>query len=281
MPKYSTHEDDRPSFQFYPKDWMTDTGLMQCEPEDKGVWMDLLCLMFFSPIRGALLNPDGTKMDSKTIAKLLSTPEKVIANTISKLIAKRVARRLEDGTIISWRMYAKDKDLSQKRREAGIRGLVKRWHSNPDSKPIASGIANDSKHSSSEKEEEIEVVNEVEVFKKLVFDVVGYLNEKTGSKFPPKADKTQELIRILWKKGYTLEQFREVIDIKTKDWKGDPKMEQYLRPSTLFRKSKFEEYIGQAPKGKTMLETLKEIAEGNDGAERSGRIIDADSHDIP
>ena len=36
----------------------------------------------------------------------------------------------------------------------------------------------------------------------------------------------------------------EVIDKKAADWLGDPKVEQYLRPSTLFG-SKFEQYLNQ------------------------------------
>ena len=36
----------------------------------------------------------------------------------------------------------------------------------------------------------------------------------------------------------------EVIDKKAADWLGDPKVEQYLRPSTLFG-TKFEQYLNQ------------------------------------
>ena len=39
--------------------------------------------------------------------------------------------------------------------------------------------------------------------------------------------------------------FRKVIDVKCQDWLTDPRMVSCLKPSTLFRKSNFEEYLGQ------------------------------------
>jgi uncharacterized phage protein (TIGR02220 family) len=53
--------------------------------------------------------------------------------------------------------------------------------------------------------------------------------------------------------GATLEDLKRVIDLKTKEWKGDKKMVQYLRFETLFNRSKFESYLDEvgnlAPQG--------------------------------
>lgn len=35
----------RPSFQFYPADWQGNSNLRRCTHEEKGVWMDVLCLL--------------------------------------------------------------------------------------------------------------------------------------------------------------------------------------------------------------------------------------------
>ena len=35
----------RPSFQFYPADWAGNTNLRRCTHAEKGVWVDILCLM--------------------------------------------------------------------------------------------------------------------------------------------------------------------------------------------------------------------------------------------
>ncbi|MFZ7942780.1 conserved phage C-terminal domain-containing protein [Neobacillus sp. 19] len=57
-------------------------------------------------------------------------------------------------------------------------------------------------------------------------------------------DKTQEMIRARMREGFTVEDFKKVIDLKTAEWMRDPRMCKYLRPTTLFG-SKFESYINQ------------------------------------
>ena len=47
------------------------------------------------------------------------------------------------------------------------------------------------------------------------------------------------------KEKYKLEDFKKVIDHKNNQWKNDPKMKKYIRPSTLFG-SKFNEYLVEA-----------------------------------
>ena len=47
---------------------------------------------------------------------------------------------------------------------------------------------------------------------------------------------------------HTLEEFKIVIDKKTKQWLNDEKMCKFLRPETLFG-TKFESYLNQKVKG--------------------------------
>ena len=72
--------------------------------------------------------------------------------------------------------------------------------------------------------------------------VVEYLNEKTHSNYRESTPKTRRLIEARLKEGFTLDDFKTVIDKKCDDWMGDEKMEQYLRPETLFG-TKFESYL--------------------------------------
>lgn len=75
----------------------------------------------------------------------------------------------------------------------------------------------------------------------LSFDLIQYLNEKTGSDY--KADKANaDRVRTLLGQGYTPIQLRSVIDKKCAEWMTDPKMRPYLRPSTLWG-AKFSEYV--------------------------------------
>lgn len=35
----------RPSFQFYPEDWLSNSNLRRCSHEEKGIWIDVICLL--------------------------------------------------------------------------------------------------------------------------------------------------------------------------------------------------------------------------------------------
>ena len=35
----------RPSFQFYPSDWLRDTALRSCSTGARGLWIDMICYM--------------------------------------------------------------------------------------------------------------------------------------------------------------------------------------------------------------------------------------------
>lgn len=81
-------------------------------------------------------------------------------------------------------------------------------------------------------------------------DILTYLNSKTGHKYrPEKANLTLIQARLT---SSTVEQIQSVIDAKVAEWKADPKMRQYLRPSTLFRASNFEQYLGQVNNGQPL-----------------------------
>jgi uncharacterized phage protein (TIGR02220 family) len=78
-------------------------------------------------------------------------------------------------------------------------------------------------------------------------EIVNYLNNSAGTNYRASSKKTRELIKARINEGYTLEDFRVVIEKKTRDWINDNKMKGYLRPETLFG-SKFEGYLNQPVK---------------------------------
>lgn len=76
--------------------------------------------------------------------------------------------------------------------------------------------------------------------------IIDYLNKRTGKKYSVKTKKTAQLIHKLLDNGFIVEDFERVIDIKCKQWLNNEKMNQYLRPRTLFSE-KFEDYLNEAP----------------------------------
>lgn len=83
--------------------------------------------------------------------------------------------------------------------------------------------------------------------------VIDYLNQKTSKNFKSTSKKTQELIRARLNEKFTEEDFKKVIDIKTSEWKNNIKMQQYLRPETLFG-TKFESYLNQNQNSNSLTE---------------------------
>ena len=96
--------------------------------------------------------------------------------------------------------------------------------------------------------------------------IIDYLNKRTGKKYSVKTKKTAQLIHKLLDNGFTVEDFERVIDIKCLQWLNNEKMNQYLRPRTLFSE-KFEDYLNEAParpkqqgaSGQSVADKMKEL----------------------
>ena len=72
-------------------------------------------------------------------------------------------------------------------------------------------------------------------------EVIAYLNEKAGTAYKDSSKANQRHINARLAEGFTVEDFKTVIDKKCAEWLGTD-MEKYLRPETLFG-SKFESYL--------------------------------------
>ena len=79
--------------------------------------------------------------------------------------------------------------------------------------------------------------------KNIYSDAVEYLNLKAGTKYKSNSKSTTIHIQARLNEGYTLEDFKTVIDKKCSEWLNTD-MEKYLCPETLFG-SKFEKYLNQ------------------------------------
>lgn len=121
-----------------------------------------------------------------------------------------------------------------------------------------------------EKELEKEIEKEIEIIHSHVshddvdkshFEIIEYLNLKTGSKFKPTTKPYVQAIRSRLKEGYTVDDFKTVIDKKCREWKGT-KLEKYLTPKTLFAPSHFDTYLNSNEMA-TMTDTERKVAELN------------------
>ncbi|WP_374419390.1 hypothetical protein [Chromobacterium sp.] len=72
----------RPSFQFYPADWLGNSNLRRCTHAEKGVWMDVLCLMHDSEEYGIL------RWSLKEIAQAVGCKAADLKALVSKEVLK-------------------------------------------------------------------------------------------------------------------------------------------------------------------------------------------------
>lgn len=101
---------------------------------------------------------------------------------------------------------------------------------------------------------EIEIEKELEIDNKncrlsdksstVISEIIDYLNQKTGKHFRKSIANTTRAINARIKEGFTVDDFKAVIDKKVIEWGKDERMKQYLRPQTLFG-TKFESYLNQ------------------------------------
>ena len=89
---------------------------------------------------------------------------------------------------------------------------------------------------------------------KEVYEIIDYLNLKTGKSYKHTTKKTKSLIKARLNERFTVDDFKKVIDNMCAKWIGT-KWEEFLRPNTLFA-GKFDDYLNQTP---TKSETRERI----------------------
>lgn len=76
--------------------------------------------------------------------------------------------------------------------------------------------------------------------------IIQHLNRVTGRKFKPRSKGTSELIDYWLSIGYEYGDFIKVIDFKVGEWLHIPRMIKYLKPTELFAKDHFKQYLEAA-----------------------------------
>lgn len=75
-------------------------------------------------------------------------------------------------------------------------------------------------------------------------EIVNFLNQKTGRNYRAVPVNT-DLICARLKEGATLQDCKSVIALMVRKWRYDQTMKEYLRPATLFNRTKFWQYHGE------------------------------------
>ena len=219
------------------------------------VWFKLLCLAGKKNNGGVFLMNDKIPYTDKMLATIFRMNESTVKLALNAFEQFKMIEIVEGIiTIPNWNKHQtldayerkKERDrLYQEERRAKQRALIEK--SSDESSERTSDVA----VSDIDKEEDKEKDNNIYVPYK---EIITYLNEKTGKKLRWDVKSNQKEIKARFNEGYTLNDFKTVIDKKYHEWGRKPTKEElqrgvndmriYLRPKTLFG-SNFDVYLNQ------------------------------------
>ena len=201
---------------------------MEQQREFKGIWIDRIIWLderlsaldkcIFAEIDSYSLNEKGCYASNKYLAEFCQCSESQISKSISKLIKYGYLQCLS----FNGRQRVLQSSLvnitrqSSKIYEADWQNL----------RPI---------------NKEDKQNNKENIYIGQVAEIIAYLNDKLHTKYSAKSAANARLIIARLKDGYTVENFKTVIDKKYSEWNGT-EFATYLRPQTLFG-NKFDNYL--------------------------------------
>lgn len=115
--------DKTPCMVFYAMDWLTDVELRSCSAEARALWIDLLCYMSLSRIRGKLVIADRP-MTLEDIKRMTQMTDPEFDPIFNELIERNVLRKDDEGFYYSRRVM-EDEKVRQLRKKSGKMGGLK------------------------------------------------------------------------------------------------------------------------------------------------------------
>ena len=229
------------------------------------VWLKLLCLAGKCNYGGMLVIADEIPYTDEMLAKRFHMEIGVIQRAIEQFERLGMIEVVDSVYAISnWSRYQNTDRLEKIREKDRIRQRQKRLEKKVHGKSvdasdgnalisISNSISNNNSISNSICNEEDRGVGEEETeqkkeLKRQISDVIDYLNAICGTRYHASTKANEKYIGARLNEGFTVDDCKHVIDVKHEEWSGDPKMEKFLRPTTLFAPEHFEEYLNQKMK---------------------------------
>lgn len=112
----------RNSVAFEPQDWRADEGIRRCTLAARGLWLEMLCVMWEGPVPGELRERSGEPMTAQRLALLVGAPPGTVRRLLGELDREGVFSR--EGDVIYNRRQRREAERSQKRAAAGRKGAA-------------------------------------------------------------------------------------------------------------------------------------------------------------
>ena len=104
-----------PAFQFYTGDWMKDPCVRALCAEGRGLWIDMLCLMWDSPKKGYLCAPNGNAFSNAHVTRMTGVPEGRVIELLHEMEEVGVFSKGDTGVIFCRRMVRDEENRSKTR----------------------------------------------------------------------------------------------------------------------------------------------------------------------
>ncbi|MFJ7756294.1 phage replisome organizer N-terminal domain-containing protein [Peribacillus muralis] len=242
--------------------------LIQAMPESDAIiviWVRLLTLAGKNNADGQIYINENMPYNEEMFSTLFNKPINTVRLAIETLKKFGMIDIFENGIIFlnNWEKHQNIEGMDRIREQNRLRKQRQREKQNQQ---LESHVPSRDSHAT-------DIDKEEDKNKSIYSEVISSLNKKTGKRFSHKSEANKKLINGRMSEGRTLEDFIHVIDVKCSQWIDDTKMNEYLRPSTLFAQKNFENYVNEKPKLEKKkaldprdkdIEFQRWIAEGND-----------------
>lgn len=236
-----------PAILFYTGDWLKDPAVRCVSLASRGLWIDMLSLMYESPVRGYLSLANGSAISTTQLARMVGSNEKEIAPLLEELSSCGVYSIDSKGVIFSRRMVADELEREAKSK-AGKEGMRKRYQKTEGviTEPLTESKNTDNKVVTA-LEYEYEYEYETDSSKKYIEERKNRekLNaSRAWAKIPKNRWKAKSKFFAAWKEvvdGNGLDEDR-IIEMLIRYYNSDDGKSRYWRyPSTLILDEFWEE----------------------------------------
>jgi hypothetical protein len=98
-----TSDKSHPYIKFYGRDWLGDTMLRMCTSEERGVWIDIMCVMMSGEPYGHL-SINNKAMTDAEVSRIIGIDEQTFKGILYRLEERGIPSRTESGILFSRRL---------------------------------------------------------------------------------------------------------------------------------------------------------------------------------
>jgi predicted phage replisome organizer/uncharacterized phage protein (TIGR02220 family) len=226
--------------------------LIQAMPESDAIiviWVRLLTLAGKTNAEGQVFISENMPYNEEMFSTLFNKPVNTIRLAIDTLKKFGMIDIFENGTIFvnNWEKHQNIEGMDKIKTQNAERARKYREKKKLKQLENSNVTSRDSHALDIEEDKDKDKEEEIDKEKKnnIPFpEIITYLNEQAKTNFKSSTPKTRDFIKARWNEGFTLEDFKQVINKKVTEWINDKEMCKYLRPETLFG-TKFESYLNQ------------------------------------